>query len=77
MINVLYVSRLDKDTCDRNGKPFTVTEASRRAGITRQGMHKVLNGEVMPKVDTAIRLARYISECLGYEVTVEDLWQVM
>ena len=76
MMNALIMAGLEGKT-DADGKKYTVTELARRAGITRAGAYRILNGEVMPALDTAIRISRYVSELYGYEVTVEELWEVM
>lgn len=76
MINTLLIASLE-GTIDYTGKPYTVTELARRAHITRAAAYKILKGISIPKVDTAIRIAAYVSECLSTEVTVEELWLVM
>lgn len=76
MMNELIIAGLEGRT-DANGKKYSVAELARRAHLTRAGLYRILNGEVMPAVDTAIRISRYISELYHAEITVEELWHVM
>ena len=75
IINELYVNRLD-GCIDRDGKKYSVTRLAEKSNISRQQAHKILSGEAVPRVDTAILMCNYITELFGFEVGVSDMWQV-
>lgn len=53
---------------------INISDMCRECGITRNAYYKIINGSI-PRVDTAIRILRYINEKSGSKFEIENLWQ--
>lgn len=55
-------------------KGYNVSDLCKSVGISRTGYYKIINSEVMPAVDMAIKICKYLSVYIGIQFTVEDFW---
>lgn len=60
-------------------REYNITDLCKFVGITRSAYYRIIKSEVCPKVDTCLKIVKYLNEnCCqneSYKFTIEDLWQ--